>query len=226
MPRRRVRKEPTGQREEIVQVGELDDDGLCGLERVGEERLRRGGPTASGGGARQRRTVEAPRARLEEPALGQAALVVAVERVRGLERVAQLGTVLGRHRPDDRVEQLGGHHRTRHLLPRPDVVAVADDDQVVTRGEDGFEQRLAHLAPWVGITEAGGGGHQIVAGVGGRAERRLVDPEQAHHPEGNPAERGQRRAHDPAAEEVGPCHDVGHPVVDQPAQVGELELER
>ena len=91
----------------------------------------------------------------DERALLEAAWVERLAGMVDLEMGGQLRPVVGLDQRGHRVEELGHHHGAGNLLVGPDVVPVAQDDQVVAGGQHRLEQRLAHFGPGSGSPSSG-----------------------------------------------------------------------
>ncbi len=155
-------------------------------------------------GAGERAGIEAPRTRSAQLAGREAAVVERLQGMKSLYLTAIRSRRGRRERGCDHVPQLGEHGRARHGLVGTDVAACTGYDEVVTGGENRFEQRLADFRARVSIANQRGSGSQIVAVDGsGAARAGLVEPENANHPEGQPPQRRQRTNCDTAPEKVG-----------------------
>jgi hypothetical protein len=146
--------------------------------------------------------------------------------VADLEAVGQGVTPGRRDHAHHRLEQLGGRHRHRDRLIGTDIAPITHQDQVVTGGQHGLEQRLTHLPAGIPVPELRTDRGQVIAGGPRRSECRLVHAEEADHSEGDPPERPHRGDGDPATEEIGPSHLGVEAFVEYFPHVGEVERGR
>lgn len=97
--------------------------------------------------------------------------------------------MVGVHRGEHGVDELGHRDRTWHLLVGAHVAALPDQHGSCSPcGQHGLEHRLAGLAAPIVVTDLWGGrGPEVVAVGCADREGRLVDAEQGHHLERHPA---------------------------------------
>ena len=209
-----------------MQRRELDDIGHHRPEGLLEERGPPTGLVPPGPRPGQLVAIEPPRGPGNQPVRFEAALVVGLAGMVDLESTGHLVPRPGGRRRQQGLVELGGGDRPRDHLVGPDIVTLSHHDQMVLGGQYRLEQRLAHLAPRVPVTEQRHQGREVIAGRALGAEGGLVHAEEADHPEGHPAERRQRGHGHPTPEEVGPTDLVIEALVQQLPHVAELQRHR
>ena len=91
----------------------------------------------------------------------EASLIERMARVSDLEPIRQVVPLPWGCQCYHGIEQLSAGHHPRDYLVRTDILPFANDDEVIARGKDRFEEGLARFNPSIRVTDLRGCGYQI-----------------------------------------------------------------
>ena len=168
-------------------------------------------------GTSRRSRTPGRRARSDQACRGWSSVIALLALPAGWSSVSRTDRV-------DEIEQLGQRDDRRELGVGADVVAGAEHQQALARGEHGVEELGPLLAAGVTVAHAGNRRDEVLRG--GKAARAgvVVEAEQAHHRVGHPALGGERRHGDGAGAEAGPATATDEPGPHEHGQVGGVDL--